>query len=596
MCTQVRKGLLFLAILIAAAPGVSARVWLVDAAAPGPHTGGGTDPTDLTWTQAYLYLEDALSAAQSGDEIWVARGATPPAMHVYTPRDPFPPSTDPRRKTFLMKSGVAVYGGFLGTAPGGGETIRSQRNPEANPTVLSGDLDGDDDYATFPEDDEQHTLYGDNVFHVVTFNNTNPNTKLSGFVVRGGFADGAPNGSNENGDDLGGGVFIAYEFGISHATGMLNRNVVEYNYATHGGAGIYIAGKEVVYVTNCTMKDNRVLEGFGAGLWVNFAHFYENLPVAVQNCVFVDNHIVTGTGAGMAVPNVALPGSDIVNCTFYHNTYENGPFQGYTLAGAFYVPPNGGQYEFYPTAIIKNCIVWGNTAPQLGRRVDACYSDVEDASWVGASDPNEPTTDCLGSSTTVDPLFRDAGNRILRVRHCSPVIDLGFDPMILPDGTDVNDNSTPEAVTPWDRDRGGPRVLNVGTSVPQRTVDMGAWEECIAGDIDGNGVVELSDLTQLLACFGTLDCTATPPCCIADITNGGALCWDGVVDISDLTLLLSQFGLACTSNLTGGGGEPGGESMMSGDDPLNNWLRSATPEEVLDWWYAGMPPVEGDER
>lgn len=57
-----------------------------------------------------------------------------------------------------------------------------------------------------------------------------------------------------------------------------------------------------------------------------------------------------------------------------------------------------------------------------------------------------------------------------------------------------------------------------------------------------------------------------------------------MIDINDLALLLSHFGLGCTSGLTGGGGEPGGESMMSGgeSDPLTEWLKSATPEEVLD--------------
>ena len=34
-----------------------------------------------------------------------------------------------------MKNGVGIYGGFLGT-----ETLRSQRNPASNVTVLSGDI------------------------------------------------------------------------------------------------------------------------------------------------------------------------------------------------------------------------------------------------------------------------------------------------------------------------------------------------------------------------------------------------------------------------------------------------------------------------
>lgn len=91
----------------------------VDAGATGADTGAN-------WTDAFSDLQDALVAATAGDELWVAAG-------VYTPSD-----TD-ATASFIMTSGVAVYGGFNGT-----EASRHQRDWFTNVTTLSGDIGGDD--------------------------------------------------------------------------------------------------------------------------------------------------------------------------------------------------------------------------------------------------------------------------------------------------------------------------------------------------------------------------------------------------------------------------------------------------------------------
>ena len=77
-----------------------------------------------TWANA-CSLQTALAQAVSGDQIWVAAGVHYPGTL--------------REDSFVMKSGVAVYGGFTGT-----ETLLSQRDWFANPTVLSGDIDNND--------------------------------------------------------------------------------------------------------------------------------------------------------------------------------------------------------------------------------------------------------------------------------------------------------------------------------------------------------------------------------------------------------------------------------------------------------------------
>jgi len=68
-----------------------------------------------SWTDAYTDLQSALVAAQTGDEIWVAKGTYKPT------------SGSDRTATFQLKNGVVLYGGFAGT-----ESDRAQRNFNTN--------------------------------------------------------------------------------------------------------------------------------------------------------------------------------------------------------------------------------------------------------------------------------------------------------------------------------------------------------------------------------------------------------------------------------------------------------------------------------
>ena len=110
---------------------------------------GATD--GITWNTAYTDLQEALTRSQSCDirEIWVAQGVYRPGTAV----------TD----TFSLHTDLALYGGFTGT-----ETALSQRNWQANVTVLSGDI-GRDDHTNLQEvvTSTAH-ITGANNYHVVT--------------------------------------------------------------------------------------------------------------------------------------------------------------------------------------------------------------------------------------------------------------------------------------------------------------------------------------------------------------------------------------------------------------------------------------------
>src|SRR4051812_6008237 len=90
-------------------PSADAATLYVNAVAAGPGTGA-------SWATAFPSLQQGLAAAGSGDEVWVAGGVYHPAA-----RPTFP--TEGRQASFVLKAGVAIYGGFAGS-----ETSKDQRD------------------------------------------------------------------------------------------------------------------------------------------------------------------------------------------------------------------------------------------------------------------------------------------------------------------------------------------------------------------------------------------------------------------------------------------------------------------------------------
>ena len=116
-----------------------------------------------SWATAYGSVQDGLTDAEKNkEEVWVAKGVYKPTL------------SDDRNVSFQLKSGVGLYGGFSGN-----EDLRDKRDPEINPTVLSGEI-GD------PGNRE------DNSYNVVI---SADNTIIDGFTIMNGYA--MPEGGNE---------------------------------------------------------------------------------------------------------------------------------------------------------------------------------------------------------------------------------------------------------------------------------------------------------------------------------------------------------------------------------------------------------------
>ena len=128
-----------------------------------------------SWGDAYTSLQSALDVAGSGDQIWVATG-------VYTPTN-----TTGQSATFHLISGVEIYGGF-----DGGEENLEDRDWLAYPTVLSGDLDGNDTTDAHGVLTSTAGIVGTNAYHVVVGSAVTQTAVSDGFFITGGHADVKP--------------------------------------------------------------------------------------------------------------------------------------------------------------------------------------------------------------------------------------------------------------------------------------------------------------------------------------------------------------------------------------------------------------------
>ena len=246
-----------------------------------PH--GSTAVNGVSW-QAPTTLLHALDLANSGDEVWVAKGTYLPTY------------TTDRFASFSVPAGIKVYGGFSGTEQRVADRSGSEKS------TLSGNIGN-------PDTDS------DNAYTVLTLKvGKGEQSLIDGFIITGGTARSFTNGFAAN--NAGGGIYIESRTGVLPRHLIVNCNFTDNK--GHNGAAVYVSGGSSSF-ENCRFINNHA--DFKGGAVYNMGAGSQ-LNVRFLECHFEDNAAKYGGAmANNGENGVAIP--LLIGCGFLHNVAKS---------------------------------------------------------------------------------------------------------------------------------------------------------------------------------------------------------------------------------------------------------------------------------
>jgi len=204
----------------------------------------------------------------------------------------------------------------------------------------------------------------------ITGSSIDTGTRISGFTIRNGYADGS--------------------------------------YPEDSGGGMYCGSGSSPTIENCTFKDNSA--EFGGGMSC------DESSAVIRSCVFIENTAgiaFGGYGGGLDCYDSA---PTLIGCTFTGNSSDYG----------------GGLYCSDSDPTMTNCILWSNTAgqgPQIhttSSSPDVTYCNVENGDELGYVYGHT-------GNIWVDPCFADVGTGDIHLQDGSPCIDTGYNGAVTSD-------------------------------------------------------------------------------------------------------------------------------------------------------------------
>lgn len=374
-----------------------------------------------SWANAFTTIQPAIDISTPGlSKIWVSKGT-------YT-------TGTSRTDTYLITDLIKMYGGFNGT-----ETDISQRNPKVNNTILSGDLNNDDNAIIT----NVETTRQDNAYHVITLKGDfGSGTIIDGFTITGGNANGSLSNNCATSDplqyahDRGAAIYANPDNPNRSVNALFNNCIIEKNSSTQiavfstfspcGASGTF----SDIDFENCIIRDNYSVESnnlsYGAsGTYSNNRHG------SLINCLIYNNESVNAASVvrlSAAGGNGAACRVDIINTTITKNI--SGINKTVTTSNVSYCK-------------IQNSIIYNNGG----------FQPIDITGNTPSSSNNIIQGAQLGGNPS-DPKFVDADNNF-RLQGTSPAINAG-DNSFLPSNITLDIS-------------GEARIFNT-------TIDMGAYE------------------------------------------------------------------------------------------------------------------------
>lgn len=293
---------LLVVLLMSAVADASAAVRYVKVGA----TGDGS-----SWLQASGSIQDMIDASQAGDEVWIAAGTYKPERLLKSNKD--------RSYAFVLKDGVALYGGFAGHEASLSNRARGERPWEfQSETVLSAEngepdvwerhlaegssyrytwlADGDNLEVVGTSDNYNHVLYADGVLAQPTV--------VSGLTLRGACAN------VWNVKAAGGALYAAGNVQLSECQILENSAYFTAQSTTgasdtYGGA-VCLQGTEGAAITDCYFARNYCHSKWGNS-WGGAVYAKNTL---IARCEFTDCVSLDNGGA------VVLVGGTLEDCLF----------------------------------------------------------------------------------------------------------------------------------------------------------------------------------------------------------------------------------------------------------------------------------------